>query len=116
MGFVRGRSRAATRLEAIAQEAVWETGSAPTKARCLTDRGHRAPVARCGCGLYALHPTLAQCSSSYSDAHRAAQAGHGSDQVVGIVAAWGEVELHETGFRAEYTPAPRSPPGWCCGG
>ena len=89
-------------LESIAQEGAWANGSKAPKARCAAGRGHRAPAHNCGCGLYALHPTVRQCQSSFDDARRAARTGEPGAEVVGIVAAWGEVELHETGFGAEY--------------
>jgi hypothetical protein len=91
-----------TRLESLAQQGAWASGSKPTKARCAAARGHRAPAHKCGCGLYALHPTVGECQSSFGKARRSARAGGAGGDVFGIVAAWGEVELHESGFRAEY--------------
>jgi hypothetical protein len=91
-----------TRLGSLAQDGSWAKGPKPTKASCAAGRGHRAPAGPCGCGLYALHPTVAQCQSSFSKAVRAARADGTSADVFGLVAAWGEVELHESGFRAEY--------------
>jgi hypothetical protein len=90
------------RLGSLAQQGSWAKGSKATKARCAAGRGHRAPAGDCGCGLYALHPTVAQCQSSFAKARRAARAGGTSGDVFGLVAAWGEVELHDSGFRAEY--------------
>jgi hypothetical protein len=91
-----------SRLGSLAQQGSWAKGSQPTKARCAAGGGHRAPAQDCGCGLYALHPTAPQCQSSFAKAHRAARADGTSGELAGIVAAWGEVELHESGFRAEY--------------
>jgi hypothetical protein len=91
-----------TRLESLAQQGAWASGSKPTKARCAAGRGHRAPAHDCGCGLYALHPTVGECQSSFDKARRSARTGGAGGDVFGIVAAWGEVELHESGFRAEY--------------
>lgn len=51
-------------------------------------RGHVAPVRRCSCGLYAL---------MNSRDHRLQPL----TQAVGAIVAWGDVELHETGFRAQ---------------
>jgi hypothetical protein len=47
---------------------------------------HEAPASGCDCGLYALHdpPDLT------------------FDRVLGAVAAWGNLEVHSSGFRAEY--------------
>lgn len=52
-------------------------------------REHRAPHPTCRCGLYALHslrtPQLLP-----------------SLRAVGAIAAWGDLEVHHTGFRAQY--------------
>lgn len=50
---------------------------------------HRPPAAHCMCGIYAL--------ARFGDRRLH---GHG-DQAIGAIAAWGDVELHRTGFRAE---------------
>lgn len=47
---------------------------------------HPAPHPECDCGLYALHKI-----PEFDDG-----------QVVGAVAAWGRLEVHANGFRAEY--------------
>lgn len=60
---------------------VWRAGPAPR---------HRAPATHCMCGIYAL-----------AGARDRRLHGDG-DQVVGAIAAWGDVELHRTGFRAEH--------------
>ena len=52
-------------------------------------RRHRAPAPTCMCGIYALHD------------HRDERLDF-DDQAVGAIAAWGEMEVHRTGFRAEY--------------
>ena len=51
--------------------------------------GHDAPHPHCGCGFNALH----RIPQGY-----AADFGH----AVGAIAAWGEVDLFRTGFRAEF--------------
>lgn len=57
---------------------------------CHAGKHHHAPASKCMCGLYAL--------GSPRDRRL-----HGLDtQIVGAVAAWGDVELHRTGFRAEH--------------
>jgi hypothetical protein len=93
---------AGKRLESLAQRRAWARGSRSTTARCAVGRGHSAPASNCGCGLYALHPTASQCQSSFDQARRAARTGEPGAEVFGIVAAWGEVEVHESGFRAEH--------------
>jgi hypothetical protein len=54
---------------------------------------HAAPDAHCGCGLYALHDPL--------DPHLEGSAGP-MVFISGAVAAWGRLEVHWAGFRAEY--------------
>jgi hypothetical protein len=78
--------------------ATWMPGGVPTKARCR-GRGrrmaHRSPGPSCSCGLYALHPWEAQVPLPAS--------GDGfPNEICGIIEAWGRVELHANGFRAQY--------------
>jgi hypothetical protein len=82
---VRGWTLAGGRLGAAVHDAEWAADGAPTRARCRMHRGHRAPHKRCGCGLYAVHPW----------------AGGVQGEVVGVVEAWGRVQLHASGFRAQ---------------
>ncbi|MGH2992784.1 MAG: hypothetical protein ACRDL1_04530 [Solirubrobacterales bacterium] len=76
----------------------WEGGGRATRAECDAHSAGRAPDPECGCGLYALHPRAGaegrlalEPSAAWNDR-----------QVTGIVEAWGTVELHADGFRAEY--------------
>ena len=91
-------------------EEPWAAGGEPTIARCIGggDRRrarhrHRAPVADCSCGLYALHP---QASTSFGLYARYGSIADAADAfptaVAGIVEAWGRIELHADGFRAEF--------------
>jgi len=87
-------------LEGVTGRA-WVAAGEPTVAKCGERRGrarrrHRAPAPDCGCGLYAVHPHAAGTALAYMSG--------GSDlgTVAGIVEAWGRVEVHEDGFRAEY--------------
>jgi hypothetical protein len=72
----------------------WSAGAAGAwnpgvnTARCLFHVEHRAPVATCTCGLYAL-----------ADADDERLRPH--VEAVGAIVAWGDVEVHRTGFRAE---------------
>jgi glycine cleavage system H lipoate-binding protein len=64
-------------------------------ARCLNSlgehSGHRPPGPRCSCGIYAL--------TDVGDGRLIEHLGpHGA---IGAVAAWGEMEVHHGGFRAE---------------
>jgi hypothetical protein len=82
------------RISAWMQGQQWETGGAPTRARCLNGAGHLAPGASCGCGLHGFHP--------WSPLAQRVLAGSGRrGHVAGIVEAWGELEIHTDGFRAE---------------
>lgn len=81
------RSDGALEPWSVAGGGPWEPGE--NTARCHGGKRHHAPAPDCMCGLYAL-------ASAYD--HRL----HGSGgQIVGAIAAWGDIELHRTGFRAE---------------
>lgn len=68
-------------------------------------RPHRPPAAGCTCGIYAL---------AWPADHRL----HGrGDQVVGAIAAWGDIEVHRSGFRAQHAAVvalAAPPPGGPC--
>jgi hypothetical protein len=51
---------------------------------------HAAPAPDCKCGVHALHPRPKSA--------KRVLAGRGD--IPGVVEAWGEVEVHEAGFRA----------------
>jgi len=69
-------------------EHPWEPGV--TTASCARVPGHPAPVTSCSCGLYAL--------SDPSDR----RLNFSGDQAIGAIAAWGDLEVHRTGFRAQH--------------
>ena len=78
----------------------WVGGGAPTHAECVrdgrTEPDHHAPVASCTCGLHAVHPD--EDGARWIDAY----SGYGATpSLVGIIAAWGTIEVHADGFRAE---------------
>jgi len=66
----------------------WQPGV--NTAGCARDHRHRPPVADCMCGLYAL------CDPADR------RLDFRADQAVGAIAAWGDLEVHRTGFRAEH--------------
>lgn len=67
---------------------AWQPGV--NTAECHAGKDHQPPATGCMCGLYAL---ATACD------HRL----HGRDgQIVGAIAAWGDIELHRTGFRAQH--------------
>ncbi len=73
----------------------WTFSSLPwalgvTTAVCARVPGHRPPVGDCTCGLYA----LTDPGDRRLDFH--------GDQAIGAIAAWGDLEVHRTGFRAEH--------------
>ena len=87
LGFRIWAARADALL-GVAYEQLWKPGE--NVARCgQRPVRHEAPAQRCRCGFNALHG-LAPAASAY-----------GSLYVAGAIAAWGEIEWHRTGFRAE---------------
>jgi glycine cleavage system H lipoate-binding protein len=66
----------------------WQPGA--NRAVCARDVRHAAPVADCMCGLYALTDPADR------------RLDFRADQAVGAIAAWGELEVHRSGFRAEH--------------
>lgn len=68
-------------------EEAWEPGA--NAAHCVLS-GHRAPHPGCGCGFNAFHLPAAGEKSLV---------GH---YTLAGIAAWGEVDIYETGFRAEF--------------
>ncbi|HEY6761319.1 MAG TPA: SCP2 sterol-binding domain-containing protein [Baekduia sp.] len=66
----------------------WEPGT--NSAVCARDVRHQPPVADCMCGLYAL--------TDPGDRRLDFRA----DQAVGAIAAWGDLEVHRSGFRAAH--------------
>ncbi len=89
------------RLASSFNDFSWEPRGAPTVAACGAGwlrRLHRSPGHRCGCGLYALHPSPKSASEVFT-----VEDGHGLPaEIAGLVEAWGRVEVHETGFRAQF--------------
>lgn len=83
------------RLEPLRGGPSWGPGT--NVARCgMIEPGrprHKAPAPDCKCGLYAFHsPSRDPFGLLIED----------SAFVTGGIAAWGEVELHMNGFRAEF--------------
>lgn len=88
---------------AVARHA-WVPGD--NTAQCMRGDGHRrckhAPGEGCDCGLYALHTP----NFWYSQGRRDPFSFYYGDpvglpMVAGLVAAWGKLEVHHAGFRAE---------------
>ena len=75
----------------------WEPGGEATRARCLSGGRHTPPGPDCGCGLHGFHPW----SPLAWRALEAVKEEDGPQHVAGIVEAWGNLEIHADGFRAE---------------
>lgn len=65
----------------------WRSGV--NEATCWANKAHHAPHPGCGCGFNALH----RAPHDYLG-----DAGH----ALGAIAAWGEIDLYEAGFRASH--------------
>ena len=81
----------------------WVPNGHGTDAICLS-YPHAAPQPDCECGLYAIHPFAFAPDWIFH---------MGEAAVIGLVEAWGRIELHPIGFRAErarpkvlFAPAP----------
>jgi hypothetical protein len=86
------------RLGGLFHSADWLEGGRPTRARCDVRSSHDAPQPDCSCGLYAYHPwsRAAAAAAGQTDTRRGQ-----ADVVAGIVEAWGQIDVHADGFRAE---------------
>jgi hypothetical protein len=89
-------------LGSMASSSYWPPG-APLRSRCDragTDPAHRAPAGECGCGIYAWHPSRAAASPQFADGALWTDAERPT-HVAGVIEAWGRIEVHRDGFRAE---------------
>jgi hypothetical protein len=80
------------RLAGPYQNMPWPAAGEAVEAVCADGGAHDAPAHDCQCGVHALHPRR----------HSARRVLAGRLDVPGVVEAWGDVELHESGFRAAY--------------
>ena len=88
-------------LEAPFTGVRWPSGGDAIEARCLASADHQPPSAECSCGIYAFHPGE-DSVRELSWALRKDPANPSAVHAIGIVEAWGSVEVHDSGFRAEY--------------
>ena len=89
--FEVGRDRV---LRSLSSGSVWEPGVVTARCRQTRLTGsvtHAAPGRNCTCGLYA-----------YRELESRLRTG---DWCIAAVAAWGEVEIHPSGFRAQHACA-----------
>src|SRR5262249_27963483 len=80
---------------------AWSSGGKTTAARCVRSPSpHKgpAPEGGCCCGLYSVHPWAA----SGEEGSSLLVSGPSELGIVGLVEAWGIVQLHPEGFRAQY--------------
>ena len=82
----------AERLTGPYQETPWPDEGLPLEAACDEDPSHEAPAAGCGCGAHGWHPRRATARKVLG--YRGL--------VPGVVEAWGAVEVHRDGFRAQW--------------
>lgn len=88
-------------LEAPFTGVRWPSGGDPIEARCLASADHQPPSAECTCGIYAFHPGEDSARELYW-ALRQDPRNPSAVHAIGIVEAWGSLEVHDSGFRAEY--------------
>jgi hypothetical protein len=79
------------RLVGSQRRTPWPAGGALLEAECAATPPHAPPGRGCTCGVHAWHP-------SRTAARRVCGV---RSEVPGIVEAWGAVEVHGDGFRAE---------------
>ncbi len=88
-------------MAAAAQNIVWMPGEF-MRGVCLAPRHiprmrpHFPPEPDCSCGIYAHHP-LGKAGLEWLENVLAADAG----RIAGVISAWGNLEVHLDGFRAE---------------
>lgn len=74
-------------LHAISRKRPWSPGI--KQAVCAKGRKHHPPDPDCTCGIHAFHELRDACM-------------RGPRMMVGAIAAWGDIEVYESGIRAEY--------------
>ena len=92
------------RLAGLVYNEPWPVGPEPMVAECSARPDGHPPeqMHECTCGVYAYHP-----SAGVAKRLRAVLRTHGQriapdTHVMGVMRAWGQVELHATGFRAQF--------------
>lgn len=81
-------------LGSLVHHTVWPTGPVSAECSAHLHRGTHVPGPECSCGFYAHH--LADVD------HEMLAESHEIDQALGVIEAWGRIEVHETGVRAEH--------------
>jgi hypothetical protein len=97
-------------LGSIARAVIW-TPDEPMVARCAAGwypggdpETHPAPGYGCSCGINAYHPFADNAEFVVEEARAPDPGCDGASDwtVYGVISAWGRVEVHEAGFRAEH--------------
>ena len=119
VGFRRWRIEDGLLRSTGAGQAIWDPGVTVAECETGTDKAsgdmivygdveptiHPAPAPDCGCGLYAYHdPGIRERDQMGLGFARLAASLGGHElpvEIAGAVAAWGRIEIHEDGFRAE---------------
>jgi hypothetical protein len=74
------------------QHTPWPAAGLAVEAVCTEGGAHDAPAPDCQCGVHALHPSR----------KAARRVLGGRAEIPGVVEAWGDVQVHDAGFRAAY--------------
>lgn len=78
------------RLVGPYQGTPWPAGGEPVQAECTHGESHAPPAPGCQCGVHGLHPRKRSARRVLA----------GRFEIPGVVEAWGDVQVHEDGFRA----------------
>lgn len=93
-GVNEAKCEAGTRSALWTTGALWQIGAASYYDEPKVKKPHHAPENGCTCGLHAYHEvTVSDGPGPF--------AGEAL-QVVGAIQAWGRMEVHSNGFRAQY--------------
>ena len=90
-GVNRAQCRRSSYDRLIPMPAMWATTGVDGDPD-VSDARHRAPEPKCRCGLYAWH----------EPDQLAGFVGQRGELVYGAIVAWGRIEVHSDGLRAEY--------------
>ncbi len=85
---------AAVHLGSVAQSAIWPRGEVRASCMAAHHRGDSLPSPECSCGIYGFHPSGVD-SETFSHCPEV-------DEVSGVIEAWGHIDVHAHGVRAEY--------------
>ncbi|MGO9973192.1 MAG: hypothetical protein ACLP01_10345 [Solirubrobacteraceae bacterium] len=98
VGYRAWRLKGYSLVPLVMSDATWrvEDNEAECRAshlRLTFRRSHAAPAKHCSCGLYAYHS---------AEALMMKVPGVDEEMVYGAVVAWGRMEVHRAGFRAQF--------------